>query len=163
MIIETIDKQTFLLKRDDHKKEAMLSYNNNSFNTGFIITEKQFSLRLLATGIWLTELDIQKIIETKVGIGGIINMHFFKRKKKYIFKKSVNWKLRFCVCNYAGDEVLSLLPSVNWEKASHDFVLQLNEEFEQECDALLILQALHCANCSLSMMIGGSVPALISL
>ena len=84
MIIETIDKQTFLLKRDEHKKEAILSYNNNSFNSGFIITESQFSLRLLTTGIWLTELDIQKVVETKVGIGGIIHMHFFKIKKNFL-------------------------------------------------------------------------------
>jgi hypothetical protein len=52
---------------------------------------------------------------------------------------------------------------VNWQKESHDFILQLNDEFEAECDPFLILQAVHCANCSLSMMTGGKVPALIGI
>lgn len=163
MTIETISKQNFILKNEDHKNIGNLFYEDNSFNKGIIESDTEFKLRLLTTGIWLTELDTKKIMETKVEIGGIISINFFLRKRKYIFRKSTNWKIRFSLSTNSGDEILSLIPSLNWQKESHNFILQLNEEFEQEYNSLLILQALHCANCSLSMMQGGAVPALISL
>ncbi len=87
----------------------------------------------------------------------------FYRRKKYYFRKSQNLKLRFSLFNKENEELLTIIPSLNWHKKSHDFILQINEEFEKECDPLLILQALHCANCSLSMMTGGKVPALVSI
>jgi len=39
----------------------------------------------------------------------------------------------------------------------------INEEFREECSSLLILQAVHCAKCWMSMMNGGPVPALVSV
>ncbi len=95
--------------------------------------------------------------------GGTMSMRGFYKRKKLIFKRPANFKLRFSLFNAEGDDIITLIPSVNWKKQSYDFILQLNEEFEKECNALLILHTLHCANCSLSMMHGGNVPALISI
>jgi hypothetical protein len=52
---------------------------------------------------------------------------------------------------------------MNRDKQLHDFILQLNVDFEKECNAFLILQALHYASCSLSMMTGAKMPALVSI
>jgi hypothetical protein len=142
-------------------------YKDNSFSNAQVLLEETFTLNLISTGIWNTQLTSGKTIkivsEIKVGTGGMMTLRQINKRKKYIFKKSTNWKLRFSLFNASDDEMLSLIPTVNWQKESHDYVLQLNEEFEKECNSFLILQAVHCANCSLSMMNGDKVPALISI
>lgn len=165
MIVYTAEKKKFELHTDDERVLGFVQYTNTGFVQGRIYLEDTFfELELIATGIWITVGgDSEKKLATvKVESGGTISIQEFSRRKKYVFRKSVNWKLRFSLFNTDGDELLSIIPSVNWKKESHDFNLQLNEDFEKECNPFLILQALHCANCSLSMMEGGRVPALVS-
>ncbi len=167
MTIYTVNKKRFELKNTAEILIGCIEYENSSFSKGAVVSAGKFTLQLIATGVWVTIFDDavpEKILtKIKVEAGGIMSVRKLYKGKKYTFKKSANWKLRFSLFNADGDELLTIVPTVNWKKESHDFVLQLNEEFEKECDAFLILQALHCANCSLSMMHGGSVPALISV
>jgi hypothetical protein len=167
MTIYTDNKKRFELKNTEGVVIGNIEYQNSSFSKGVMILADTFNLQLIATGVWITifnDVAAEKIMTNiKVEAGGTMSIRKFYKRKKYTFKKSANWKLRFSLFNADGDELLTLVPTVNWKKESHDFNLQLNEEFEKECDAFLILQALHCANCSLSMMEGGSVPALISV
>lgn len=167
MIIKTINKQHFELVKEDHTVIASLQYADDAYNDAVVETEEHILLNGIATGLWITHGAADgggKIIsKIRVETGGVISVRLLQKKKKYHFKKSGGWKLRFSLVNKEGDDILSLIPSVNWQKQSHDFVLQINDDFEKECDAFLILQTIHCANCSLSMMTGGSVPALISV
>ena len=146
---------------------STLTYHDDSLNTGTINAGKIYKLNLIATGTWTTVVSTgkeEKIATTiKTETGGHISITKYYRRKKYIFKKSLGLKLRFTLFNTQNEELLTLLTVMNWQKSSHDYILQLNEEFEKECDSFLILQAVHCANCSLSMMTGGKVPALVSI
>lgn len=167
MTIYTVNKKKFELINTEQAIIGNIEYQDNSFSEGLIILADKFNLQLIATGVWVTIFNdgvSEKIMTNiKVEAGGTMSIRKFYKRKKYTFKKSTNWKLRFSLFNADGDELLTIVPIVNWKKESHDFNLQLNEDFEKECDAFLILQAIHCANCSLSMMQGGSVPALISI
>lgn len=167
MTISTIDKKTFQLNNETREIIARLFYSSSAFNEAVIEIEESFMLQLIATGIWITsftEDTKEKIIsKIKVETGGTMSIRGFYKRRKYTFKRSANFKLRFSLFNTEGEDILTIIPKVNWQKQSYDFVLQLNEEFEKECNAFLILQALHCVNCSLSMMHGGNVPALISV
>jgi hypothetical protein len=144
-----------------------LSYHDEKLQSGIINSSGIYKIRQLAAGTWVVELLMNKedkLISTiKTDVGGSMSITKFYRRKKYYFKKSQNLKLRFSLFNKDNEELLTIIPLVNWQKKSHDFVLQVNEEFEKECDSLLILQALHCALCFLSMMTGGEVQALISI
>lgn len=167
MTINTVNNKRFELKTKDGIVIGFMEYLNNSFSKGEIVLVDKFSIQLMSIGVWDTYFESiepnKKISIIKVEAGGTMSIRKDYMHKKYSFKKSTNWKLRFSLFNGNGDELLTLIPTVNWKKESHDYNLQLNEEFEFECDAFLILQALHCANCSLSMMHGGLVPALISI
>jgi hypothetical protein len=168
MRIYTISNLVFELKEEEEQdKKARIIYDENRLDKGAILTGENYSLQLVATGTWAVSLilkDEEKLVSTiKTETGGSMSITKFYRRRKYYFKKSQNLKLRFTLFNKDNEELLTIVPSVNWRKKSHDFVLQINEEFEKECDAFLILQALHCANCCLSMMEGGAVPALISI
>jgi hypothetical protein len=168
MNLYTIDKKSFELFGDDQRTAGRLLYSSDAFIKGVIETSQTYQLTGIATGIWITSLD--NIKDSKktassmhVETGGVISLKLAGKKTKYYFKKSAGWKLRFSLRNKEGEDLLSIIPNVNWQKESHDFILQVNEEFESECSPFLILQALHCANCSLSMMTGGDVPALVSV
>lgn len=167
MTINTVTKKEFELLDENGKVAARLVYANSSFSDGAIETEDHFLLNGIAAGIWIIHLESEipaKIrSKIKVDTGGVMSLRLPGKKKKYFFKKTSGWKLRFSLSNKDGEDLLSIIPKVNWPKESHDFILQLNEEFEKECDSFLILQAVHCANCCLSMMTGGKVPALVSI
>lgn len=167
MTINTVNNKRFELLDVNKTAAGSLIYTTGAFDDAVIETAENFLLNGIATGLWITHGAADgggKIIsKIRVETGGLISVRLLQKKKKYHFKKSGGWKLRFSLVNKEGDDILSIIPSVNWQKQSHDFVLQINEDFEKECDAFLILQTIHCANCSLSMMTGGSVPALISV
>jgi hypothetical protein len=162
MQINTISNTHFELE-----ERETIQYEDSSFNKGDIETRESYSLKLVSTGTWAVSLILnndEKLVSTiKTEIGGCMSITKFYRRKKYYFKKSQNLKLRFSLFNNDNEELLTIVPSINWQKQSHNFVLHINEEFEKECDGLLILQALHCALCCLSMMTGGEVPALVSI
>jgi len=167
MTINTANKKSFELLDENNRAIARLIYTNNTFYNGIIETEEKYLLNGIATGIWETHLasESSKNQTSKISVqtGGIISVRLLYKKKKFLFKKSTGWKLRFSLADKDGEDLLTIIPYVNWQKESHDYTLQLNEEYKKECDSFLILQAVHCANCSLSMMTGGSVPALISI
>lgn len=167
MTINTINKKIFELLDDNKMAVARLTYTTSAFDDATIETEEKNLLNGIATGIWVTHLcnDNSVKIKSKIRVetGGVISISLPGKKRKYFFKKSTGWRLRFYLTNKDGEDLLTIIPVVNWQKESHDYILQLNEEYEKECDSFLILQAVHCANCSLSMMTGGKVPALISV
>lgn len=167
MQIYTISNTQFELDLQETGRKIMTRYEDSSFTKGEIKAEENYNLKRIATGTWTVSLlldENEKLISTiKTETGGSMSITKFYRRKKYYFKKSQNLKLRFSLFNKDYEELLTIVPSVNWQKQSHDFVLQVNEDFEKECDGLLILQALHCALCCLSMMTGGGVPALVSI
>ncbi len=166
MWINTISNIEFELENPEGNDKATLHYGDNSFYKGEIQMGESFSLQQIATGTWAISLllnEHEKLVSTiKTETGGSMSITKFYRRKKYYFKRSQNLKLRFSLFNKENEELLTIVPSVNWQKQSHDFILQINDELEKECDGLLILQTLHCALCCLSMMTGGEVPALIS-
>ncbi|MBL0358645.1 MAG: hypothetical protein IPP72_18065 [Chitinophagaceae bacterium] len=167
MTINTINNRNFELLSGHNITVARLTYTSNAFDKAEMETQEAYLLNGIATGTWVTFLsnDAGRNNSSKIRVetGGLMSVRFFSKKRKYWFKKSTGWKLRFSLSDKDGEELLTIIPSVNWQKESHDYILQLNDEFEKECDALLILHAVHCANCSLSMMTGGNVPALISI
>ncbi len=167
MRISTINDKHFELLDESGMSAGKLLYTNNAFENAVIETGRGYLLNAVATGTWITmvngEVASKHRTRIRVETGGVISIWFPGKRKKYFFKKSAGWKLRFSLLNREQEELLTLVPNVNWQKGSHDYNLQLNEEFETECDSFLILQAVHCANVSLSMMTGGEVPALVSL
>lgn len=163
MKIQTLSKTRFILQKGENQPAAFLDYTDTGLAGAELITTHYFKIRQTGTGIWHTLLQASKIAKTTIEPGARMLIQLISRRKKYWLTRSSNWRLRFSLYHQNGEEMLALLPRVNWQKESHDFVLQLNEEYENECDSFLILQALHCANLCLSMMNGGKVPALINI
>ena len=167
MTINTINKKNFELLGENKIAVARLIYTSSALDDAIIETTEKYLLNGIATGIWVTHLADDNSVKTKskirVETAGVISVSLPGKKKKYFFKKPTGWRLRFSLANKDGEDLLTIIPHVNWQKESHDYILQLNEEYEKECDSFLILHAVHCTNCSLSMMTGGQVPPLVSV
>ena len=103
---------------------------------------------------WRHGRQEQTAIRIRVETGSVISVKLISRKSKYLFNDHGLAPAVFTE-QCRGDDILTLIPLVNWSKESHDYVLQVNDEYETECDSFLILQAVHCANVSMSMMTGG--------
>lgn len=161
------DNNCFTLKDEKGNIEGVLAYEDKQLLRGEIRTDRVWRLENTAIGLWTSFLNtknkVTRLATIKVAPGGVISLQFSIRKSKYRFRKTGSWKLRFVLLNKDGDELLALLPGINWQKKTYEFTLQVNDEYKEECTPVLILHTVHCAICSLSMINGGSVPALISL
>ena len=122
------------------------------------ITNEQENIHIKSKTVLLDSVsykdnDIQ-IITTKAGISNSVVLHLLNQNKQYYFKKNGLWKLRFTLTNDKNDELFALLPTISWTKKTHDYTLQLNEEYFTEISPILILHAVHNANCILTLMNG---------
>jgi hypothetical protein len=166
MHIVSAGNNSFSLVTANEIITGVLQYENNLFQKGAINTGEKLQLENTATGIWKSFLATgntkQQAAELKVSTGSTISIKLNGHKSKYRFKRTGGWKARFILLNKDGEEIMALLPRINWQKKTYEFVLQLNDEFEQECTPVLILHTLHCACCSLNML-NGAVPVLINV
>ena len=150
-----------------HQVAGELIYKDVTMKEATLQVQDIYALRYTGTGKWecfrLEEKKEKLHSRMKVNRGAVMELSFPLRRKTYRFKRSGAWRLRFVLLNKQGEEIMGILPGINWKKMIHDFTLQINEEFREECSSLLILHAVHCANCWMSMMNGGPVPALVSV
>lgn len=155
----------FILERFDGTTAGQIVYESTA-SEGVIKTELLLMIEHADVGRWHTSIMVQgrkKIIaEIKIRPGGWIMLSYIPAKKKYKLRCAGIYKNRFVLCNGHQDELLSLLPAINWNGRGHEYAIQVNEEFSSECNPLLILHAIHCANCYLGML-NGVIPALINI
>lgn len=160
MRITTTGKFEYQLLHDDDSYAGALLYNDNLFSTGLLCTEIIYEIENIEPGIWVTrEKDNKKRTATCiVEVDGKISLQ--TNSTSYTFIKPVSWKPRFVLLNNHKSEMVALMPSINWLKESCDFAMQINETELDEKDVFIILQALHCAVCSMAMLNGLMVPAV---
>jgi hypothetical protein len=160
MNIVTTGKNAFLLLQEDGSFAGSLVFNSEDFSNALLITDVEYIIETEGSGRWITKnkdsglQNAQYVVE----LDGRIKLEI--GEKQFMFIKPVSWKPRFFLKNSQQEEVAAFLPSVNWKLESYNFSLQLNDEFSKEMGAFIILQALHCAVCSMAMLSGVVVPII---
>jgi hypothetical protein len=143
-----------------------LHYADHTMQKGELIADKKLILENTGAGLWRTFVIVsarKKVFaEMKVSTGSIITLKQTGIKQSFRFKRTGGWKMRFVLLNKDSDELMAILPKINWIKKGHDYKIQLNEDYSHQCSSLFILHALHCANCSLQML-NGNIPALLNI
>lgn len=154
MQIISTSRTFYTLYNDDGSSAGSLTYLDDSLNEAILSCDKEYFISKQSTGTWITK-DITTNIEAavcKVKIGGTMMLAI--NNKQYLFRKPFSWKLRLLMLDEEKEEMLAFLPTANWKIHSYNYGLQLNDELIKETDSFLILQALHCAVCSMAMMNG---------
>lgn len=160
MQIISTSSTVYQLQHDVGSAAGSLTYTDSSLSEALLSCDKEYYITKQSYATWITKetgSDIQRAL-CRVKTGG--TMALIINNKKYIFKKPFSWKLRLMMINEEKEEVLAFLPTANWKTHSYNYGLQLNDEFNKETSSFVILQALHCAVCSMTMMngfIGGAV------
>jgi hypothetical protein len=154
MQIISTSRTAYQLQNDDGSAAGSLTYTDDSLSEAILSCDKEYLITKQSTGTWATKDVTTDILAAlcKVKIGGIMTLII--NNKQYIFRKPFSWKLRLIMFNTEKDEMLAFLPAANWKIHSYNYGLQLNDEFVKETDCFIILQALHCAVCSMAMMNG---------
>ena len=163
MQIVTNDSLSFSLINDKGNILGSIRYLDDELKEATLHTEQAFQITNNKPGVWIFLNHKTKEISgrMKVSTGGKIIVE--SNRLLFRFCKTMNCNLRFVLLNKEGEELLGLKPAINWKFKTHDFILQLNEELTSECSSFLILQALHCARCSLGMMYDKTVPPIVSV
>ncbi len=154
MQIISTSRTVYSLYNDDSSFAGSLTYLDDSLNEAMLSCSKEYFIVKQSTGTWITK-DITNEMQLalcKVRIGGTMTLVI--NNKQYIFRKPFSWKLRLIMLNNENEEILAFLPTANWKIHSYNYGLQLNDEFIKDTDSFVILQALHCAVCSMAMMNG---------
>jgi hypothetical protein len=160
MQIISTSRTVYQLQNDDGSSAGCLTYLDSSFREAMLSCGKEYFITKQAHATWVTKetgTDIQRAM-CRVKNGG--TMVLLIHNKQYAFKKPFSWKLRLMMLNAEKEEVLAFLPTANWKIHSYNYGLQLNDEYSKETGSFVILQALHCAVCSMNMMngfIGGAI------
>jgi hypothetical protein len=160
MKIISASSTVYQLQNDDGSAAGSLTYIDSSLSEAMLSCDKEYFITKQSYATWITKEtgnDIQRAL-CKVKVGG--TMTLIINNKQYVFKKPFSWKLRLLMLDAEKEEVLAFLPTANWKTHSYNYGLQLNDEFSKETDSFVILQALHCAVCSMAMMngfIGGAI------
>jgi hypothetical protein len=160
MQIISTSRTVYQLQNEDGSTVGSLIYLDDLLNEAMLSCDKDYFITKQSTGIWVTKeitTDSYSAL-CKVKIGGIMTLII--NNKQYLFRKPFSWKLRLVMLNEEEEEVLAFLPTANWEIHSYNYGLQLNDEFNKETDSFHILQALHCAVCSMAMM-NGFIPPIV--
>jgi hypothetical protein len=160
MKIITIARTNYVLQNEDGSSAGALIYKNDSLNEAILSCDKDYFITKQSTGVWMTHnnaIDSNSAL-CEVKIGGTMSLVI--NNKQYVFRKPFSWKLRLVMLNSDQEEVLAFLPTANWQTHSYNYGLQLNDEFNKETDSFHILQALHCAVCSMAMM-NGFIPPIV--
>lgn len=160
MRIATTGKFAYQLLHDDESYAGALLCKENLFSSGLISAEQEFEIESTDAGIWITRVKSNKklVASCTVEVSGKISLQ--ANSKTYSFIKPVSWKPRFVLLNNQKEELVALIPSINWSKESFDFALQVNETELDETGVFIILQALHCAVCSMGMLNGLVAPSV---
>jgi hypothetical protein len=167
MHVTAVNHTHFLLR--DHTGQTLgeLLYEKGAGREASLLAGNTTAiLQYENTGRWTSFIPDQsrqkKMAEIRMRAGGQIVLHFVPKRKRYRFIRTGGFKARFVLLTKQGEELMGLLPEINWKNKAHEFKIQLNEELGEECSVLLILHVIHCA-CYYLGMLNGSLPALVNI
>lgn len=162
MRIISISRTVYTLTDEQGAVAGTLVYNDDSLKQAVISAGKKYSVSSQTDGMWISREDgsDRAVSVCRVNLGGTITLIINDRQ--YTFRKPFSWKLRFTLVDTQKEEIIGIIPSANWGIHAYNYTLQLNEEFAGETDSFIILQVLHCAVCSMSMLNGFIPPIVIS-
>lgn len=162
MQIISTGNTSYVLTGPDGTIAGSLLYNNLDCGNGLLQCGPVYMIQNNEPGAWTIaeNMAAAPAAVCRVGIAGIIGIQ--TGSGSYVFKKPAGWKPRFALLNGENEELLAVLPVLNWENRTFDFMLQLNGDYKHLLDSFLILQAIHCAVCSMAMLNGRMVPAVVA-
>jgi hypothetical protein len=158
----------FVLEDHEGHHCGELIYDNADMTKAVIRVDGQFlEIRYIRPGKWVSiekgQGTDRKQFLAALRPGGTIYLKNCSLRRNYSVRKSGKYNGRFDLVNRKKEELLTFHPLINWKFRGHEYRIQLNEEYRQECSSLLILQAVHCVNCLLGIINGTAVPALVDI
>ena len=163
MKIVTNNKLSYSLTDNAGYCIGNLQYETEDFAAATLQVHQQFYVKNDRPGTWTfyNQSELKVVSRMKVVTGGKIRLE--SGSLRHEFRKTSHWYFRFVLYNKEGEELLAIKPVTNWDLQAYEFLLQINDDLSAECNSFLILQAIHCAICSMGMMYDKTVPPIVSI
>ncbi len=141
-------------------------YANEKLENCKLIVDNVYCIKKTAQGVWsfyeMVGKKEKNIGEIKLAIGGVISILFLQPRKKFTVRRIGTFNSRFTLSNNKEEEIMSLIPNINWMKKEYEIVVQPNMDCIKHSTPFHILLATHCTISYLNML-NGTQPALINI
>lgn len=119
MMVETNNLLYYRIK-DINGTEASIKYADTRFTEAEIVSELNYKISQTSPGLWEV-VKLARAGEKKVSIiqtkpAGSMVITILRHHKKYYIRRSQNHKLRFYLLTGSDDELLSIVPVIDWQK-----------------------------------------------
>ncbi|MGH1516390.1 hypothetical protein [Chryseobacterium sp. JK1] len=115
-------------------------------------------------GFWGTTIELKDqervFLKFRMNWNGeiVIQTYFDGLKEGYLFKHRGIFKDAFVLADQQGTELFVMKPHVKWSSMNYEYQITTTEEFEAIPNKeIVLINALHCANYYMSMMVAAIV------
>ena len=160
MKIEYSDSKKYVLKSDDDAFLGSLTFENWLASKASITTQFGEFYDIATKGFWGTSIGVTKdnveLSELKMNWKGeiVIDMSANGKGADYLLKSHNLWMSQYCLQNRDKKEIMIITPDYKWNKWHYDFKIDINPDFKDEVDEMLILISIY--GIIYIMMMGGA-------
>lgn len=149
MRIEYSDSKKYVLKSDDNAFLGSLTFENWLSSKASITTQFGEFYNITNKGFWGTSISVSKndveISELKVNWKGeiVIDMFANGKSEDYLLKSHNLWMSQYCLQNRDKKQIMIITPESKWNKWDYNFKIEINPDFENIVDEMLILISIY--------------------
>ncbi|MBV8325244.1 hypothetical protein [Chryseobacterium sp.] len=152
------DSLSFELTRDSLLMGRLIYESWFTFNAEIEIKNRFYHVE--PKGFWGTTIELKDnervILKFRMNWNGeiVIQTYFDGIKEGYLFKHRGMFKESFVMISQQGEELFVMKPHLKWSALHYEYHITTTERFETFSNKeILLLNALHCANYYMSMMV----------
>jgi hypothetical protein len=151
MKVNYINKE-FQLSDLDGRFLGKLTYEKWASYTASATTQYAEFFDFKSKGFWHQSIVVERggteIASLKMNWKGniIIDIKGNDIEQDYMLKSVGIWKTHFTLQDRFSNDVIALKPDYKWNSGHHEYVIEVNPDFQNQVDETLVLMAVYCAN-----------------
>lgn len=156
------DKYFFFKLMQNGKSIGKLSYKSWFKFDAEIEFADQSKYKIEPKGFWGTTVELKDgakvLLKFTMNWNGeiVIQTFFDEVEKDYIFRQKGVFKDSFIMTNPNGVELLAVKPDLKWFELNYEYQISTSDAFEElNHKDILLMNALHCANYFMTIMMSG--------
>ena len=152
MKVTSTGSKEFELNDDAGRFLGKLAYESWFSTKASITTQFAEFYDLQSKGFWSAYIAVEKVgveyAQLKRNWGGnvIIDILGNDQPMDYLFRRVGFWQERFQIEDHNKNILMTLTPDFKWGKLNFDYTIDINPQFTDTVDEMMMLLSVFCAN-----------------
>ena len=152
MKITYTGSKEFELNDFEGKFLGKLAYEGWSSTKASITTQFAEFYDIQTKGFWVSHISIEKSgaeiakLQRNWKSQIIIDILGNEEPMDFLFKSVGFWNQRYVIEDRHKNSLLTLIPDFNWGKLNYDYEIEINPDFQNQVDEMMMLLSVYCAN-----------------